>query len=246
VGGIMIFYIASGLLGVSNMILWGVYGDLLVERFSIFKIFRSLVLGISWSILLFFVNSDLPLFIVALSVITLERITTEIYKALIRVEDQAKYKIPSDLNIKWNRTLRAFLGVSLIIILALSVYFGELPLNKIYITIIIGVFAALSGALKDAPYEGFNLITFFRSPAIAIVLGILLSILFPAITGKFLLLAIAGGERIVSEFYKKIFRGRIPGKFKQIEFNENWKEKRKWPLIIYWVDIIGIVLLIRT
>ena len=241
----MIYYVVSGLLGVSNMILWGVYGDLLVERFSFVKILRSLALGMAWSILLFFVHSTLPLFIVALIVICLERITTEIYKALIRVEDQDKYSIPSDLNLKWNQTLKRFLGLLLIATLAVTVYFIEIPLNNISITIIIGLFAALTGMSKDAPYEGFKLLTFFRSPVNSIALGILLSILFPAIGGKYLLLAIAGGERILSEFYKKIFKGRIPGKFKQIEHNEAWKEKRSWVLVMYAANIIGIVFLIQ-
>ena len=226
------------------MILWGLYGDLLVEKFSIAKIFRSLGLGVSWSLVLFFVNSDLPLFIVALSVITLERITTEIYKALIRVEDQEKYKIPSDLSIKMDGRLRQFSGLSLILVLVLAICFGELPLDKMYISIIIGLFAALTGAMKDAPYEGFSLLTFFRSPVIAVGLGILLSMLFPAISGKFLLLAIAGGERIISEFYKKIFRGRIPGKFKKIAVNQDWEVERKWLLIPYVTSISGIVLLV--
>jgi hypothetical protein len=241
----MIYYIASGLVGVSNMILWGVYGDLLVERFSFVKIVRTLVLGTAWSIFIFYRHSNLPLFIVALIVICMERITTEIYKALIRVEDQNKYNIPSDLNLKWNRSLKLLLGLLLIFALAVAVYFIEIPLNNISITLIIGLFAALSGMLKDAPYEGFKLLTFFRSPVNSIAVGILITILFPAIGGTFLLLSIAGGERILSEFYKKIFKGRIPGKFKHIELNEYWKVKRKWILVAYIANVIVLVFLIQ-
>lgn len=239
----MIYYIFSGLLGISNMILWGIYGDLLVEKFNFVKVLRSVVFGILWSILLFYTNPNLPLFIVALIVISLERITTEIYKALFRVENQDKYKIPSDLNIKLNRKLKLFIGFSLLILLALFVYFCDLSLNKVYLIFIIGILSAIGGALKDAPFEGFDLIKFFRTPLISIVIGILLLIRFPTISGKYFVLAIAGGERIASEFYKKILRGRIPGKFKQVEFNENWKNKRKQLLFLYVADIIGLIFL---
>ena len=92
------------------MILWGLYGDLLVEKFNVLKVFRSILIAILWSILLFIINPNLPLFVVALVVISLERITTEIYKALVRQEDQGKYKIPSDLNIKVNHNLNAVLS----------------------------------------------------------------------------------------------------------------------------------------
>lgn len=239
----MIYYIFSGLLGVINMILWGLYSDLLIERFSILKIFRSVLIGILWSILLFIINPNLPLFIIALVVISLERITTEIYKALIRLEDQNKYKIPSDLNIRVNRKLKLFFGLLLILILGILIYSIEIPINKIYLTLIIGVFIALSGMLKDAPFEGFDLIKFFRSPIVAVIVGIFLLFLFPDVSGKYFLLAIAGGERIISEFYKKIFRGRIPGKFKQKEFNKTWQDKRKSLLFLYVLDIIGLVFL---
>ena len=231
-------------MGVINMILWGLYGDLLVEKFSFLKILRSISIGILWSILLFIINPDLPLFIVALVVTSLERITTEIYKALIRVEDQNKYKIPSNLHIRLDYKLKLFFGLLLILILGAFVYLVEISINKIYLTLIIGIFIALGGMLKDAPFEGFDLVKFFRSPIVAIIIGILLLILFPTISGKYFLLAIAGGERIISEFYKKIFRGRIPGKFKQKEFNKIWQDKRRLLLFLYALDIIGLVVLV--
>lgn len=240
----MIYYFFSGLAGVINMILWGLYGDLMVEKFSIWKIFRSVLIGAVWSIFLFIVNPGLPLFIVALVVICLERITTEIYKALIRVEDQNKYKIPSDLNIKLDYKLKLFFGLLLILLIGVLIYFIEIPINKKYLTLIIGVFIAVTGMLKDAPYEGFDVVKFFRSPVVAIIIGLALILLFPAISGKFFLLATAGGERILSELYKKIFRGRIPGKFKEKEFNKTWREKRKLLLFLYALDIIGLVVLV--
>jgi hypothetical protein len=240
----MITYILSGLLGVTNMILWGLYGDLLVEKFNVVKVLRSIIIGILWSILLFFLNPHLPLLIVALVVISLERITTEIYKALLRVENQDKYQIPSDLGIKANHTLKFVIGVFLILIIGALVYHIEIPIDKIYLILIIGFFIALGGMLKDAPHEGFDKIKFFRSPLVTIIVGLSINFLFPDISGKFFLLSIAGGERIISEFYKKIFRGRIPGKFKQKEFNQIWMKQRKKLLALYFLDIIGLIILV--
>lgn len=239
----MILYIFSGLLGVINMIIWGLYGDLLVEKFSFTKILRSILIGLFWSILLFFTNPDLPLFIVALIVISLERVTTEIYKVLIRAEGQDKYKIPSDLKIELNQKLKLFLGSLLLVILGFAIYYIDLSVNKIYIIIFIGIFIAVGGMLKDAPFEGFSIIKFLRSPIIAVIIGILIAIYFPAIIGKYFLLAIAGGERIISEFYKKIYKGRIPGKFKEKELNSNWRKKRKLLLILYVANIIGLIII---
>ena len=240
----MIMYILAGLVGVINMILWGLYGDLLVEKFSILKVFRSIVLAVFWSIFIFIIDPQLPLFVIALTVISLERISTEIYKAFIRVENQDKYLIPSDLNIKINQELKFIIGLFLIFLLGTITYYIEININKIYLTLIIGFLIALGGMLKDAPHEGFDKIKFFRSPLVSIIIGLIINLLFPDLFGKFFLLSIAGGERIISEFYKKIFRGRVPGKFKQKEFSSKWIKERKKLLLLYVLDILGLIILI--
>lgn len=240
----MITYIFAGLLGVINMILWGLYGDLLVEKFSVLKVFRSLALAVFWSIFIFVISPHLPLFVVALSVISLERITTEIYKALIRVEKQDKYKIPSDLNIKTNQKLKFAIGVFLIVTLGVFIYYIEIPIDKIYLTLAIGFLIAIGGMLKDAPHEGFDKIKFFRSPLVAIVVALGINYLFLNISGKIFVLSVAGGERIISEFYKKIYKGRVPGKFKQKEFSKIWIRKRKKLLVLYFLDIAGLIALV--
>ena len=229
----MFLYIFAGLLGVVNMIIWGIYGDLLIEKFKLLKVLRSVFIGLAWSVFLFFINSQLPLFIIALVVIALERITTEIYKTLIRVEDQRKYKIPSDLNIMIGRRFKFLFGFVLIFMLGTLIYLIEISISKIYLTLIIGFIIALGGMLKDAPFEGFDTLKFFRSPLIAIIVGVGLLLTFPSLAGKYFLLAVAGAERIVSEFYKKILRGRVPGKFQKKELNTSWQYKRKWLLIPY-------------
>jgi hypothetical protein len=242
----MFAYILSSLLGGTNMIIWGLYGDLLVEKFSVLKVLRSILISISWSIFLYLINPNLPLFIIALATIGLERITTEIYKALIRVEDQSKYKIPTDWEIKVNRNLKLQYAIFLFLIIGIVLYSKDIYINKIYLILIVGFFNALGGMTKDAPHEGFSLLKFFRSPVVTVIVGVGIIYLFPDISGKFFILAIAGGERIISEFYKKIFRGRVPGKFKQKEYNKIWKKHREKLLILYALNIYGLVYLISV
>lgn len=237
----MIDYILAGVLGTINMILWGLYGDLLVEKFDFKKVLRSILFGVFWSLFLFYLNPDLSLFIICLSTISLERITTEIYKAFLRNENQDKYKIPSDFNFKYNYLIKFIIGIFLLYLVGFLLYFLNFNINNFFIILSIGLFIALGGMLKDAPYEGFDLIKFFRSPIVAIGVGLVLIYLFPSIESKYLLLATAGGERIVSEFYKKILKGRIPGKFKEKEFDSKWLSKRKFLLPFYVLNIISII-----
>ncbi len=239
----MLLYILSGAIGVTNMILWGIYGDLLAEEFKVLKVMRSLAIGILWSLYLFIIDSNLPLFIVALSVISLERITTEIYKALVRKESQTKYSIPSDLNLRYNRGIKIVLASLLYLTLAFAVYYLDIGKANIYLALTMGLFVALGGMLKDAPFEGFSPSKFLRSPTIGIIIGFLVLNYFPTLNGKFYLLSIAGAERIVSECYKKIICGRIPGKFKTKLFNAAWQRKRRWILIPYSATIIILFLL---
>ncbi len=195
-------YLGASVLGVSNMILWGLYGDLLVEKFKLKKVLRSLLFALIASVFLYVLDPNLPLFLVALASIALERLLTELYKALWRNESQEKYAIPSDLDFKISIHVRRFLFVVLIVLVAFLILNVSLPTSGLLLGIIAGFITAIGGALKDAPHEGFQLAKFFRSLVIAIAIGLLLASLFPHSEGMILLLAIFGGERIVSEFYK--------------------------------------------
>lgn len=238
----LILYIFSGLVGVSNMIIWGLYGDLNAEKFKLIKVFRSVLLGVFYGSFIYFLNNNLPLLVVAFSVISLERITTEIYKALIRNEDQSKYKIPSDLNFKFSRVLKVILGLTLIFSILLLLRFVDLKINNLLLTVIAGIIAALGGMAKDAPYEGFELLKFFRTPIVSVVMGLLLNFYYPGLESKFFLLALMGGERVVSECWKKVIKGKVPGKFKK-EINPEWRKKRKMLLVPYAISFGLFILL---
>jgi len=241
----MISYILAGLLGTTIMILWGVYGDLLVEKFEVRKVIRSLLFGLFWSILVYTNDPLMPLFIVSLVVIGLERASTEIYKAFIRNEDQSKYAIPTNLNLNLNKFTGYFVGASLLLLHILLVAVIDLPqgINNLVTPFFVGLAIALGGMFKDAPYEGFDKVKFFRSPIVATIVGIAISVFYPVVPGKYFIFAIGGGERIISEFYKKIIKGRVPGKFKSKTFDQAWQGKRWKILIPYFVAIAGLILL---
>ncbi|MCS7092680.1 MAG: hypothetical protein NZM26_05035, partial [Patescibacteria group bacterium] len=130
--------------------------------------------------------------------------------------------------------IRLYLGVNLK---------ANIKFLQIATILFAGFFTALGGMLKDAPYEGFYPRKFFRSPFFSFLVGFSLLWLFPHIKGTVLLLCVFGGERIVSECYKKIVRGRIPGKFKTAKRNEAWRRLRVALLPIYAFNVMLFFLL---
>jgi len=79
-----------------------------------------------------------------------------------------------------------------------------------------GLAVAAGGAVKDAPYEGFDLATFIRSPLIGAIEAPILDRVFKSPNGWLLALATIATERITTESYKLIRAKatlRPPGKF---------------------------------
>lgn len=114
------------------------------------------------------------------------------------------------------------------------------------IIITAGFIAAIGGMLKDAPYEGFYFFKFFRSPFVAMLIGVLIYFYNPLLETKYFLLSIFGGERVLSEFYKKIFRDRAPGKFKNDKHHHikyGWKARRIGILLLYFADVAGLLII---
>lgn len=75
-----------------------------------------------------------------------------------------------------------------------------------------GLSVAIGGAIKDAPYEGFNLLVFVRSPIIGAMVGWAIATHLHVVEPAPLFLASIGAERIVVESYK-LLRVQKPGKF---------------------------------
>ena len=83
--------------------------------------------------------------------------------------------------------------------------------DGLIVGVIAGFLVGLAGATKDAPFEGFKINTFWRSPVVGAVVGALLNNVLKT-DKKGLFLATIGGERAVVEAYK-IIRVQKPGKF---------------------------------
>jgi len=79
-----------------------------------------------------------------------------------------------------------------------------------------GLAVAIGGAIKDAPYEGFEVKKFIRSPIIGAIAGAILYSKFPDLHPAVGFTSVIGIERIVVEMYKLIRALRkeyVPMKF---------------------------------
>ncbi|HNT29387.1 MAG TPA: hypothetical protein PKL83_00365, partial [bacterium] len=178
------------------------------------------------------------------SVLALERITTEIYKAFLRQEAQEKYLIPSDLNLRIPLVLRRGIGLILLFCIWSMVLFWDPQIQPTVLVMVFGIVSALGGMAKDAPYEGIEPVKFFRTPVLTVVSALGIQALFSDLASKFFLLAIGGAERVLSESYKKYIRGRVPGKFKSPEIhNTDWQEKRKVVTPLYLMNLLAFIVL---
>jgi len=98
-----------------------------------------------------------------------------------------------------------------------------LATNEVLEDAIIGFLAGLSvaigGAIKDAPYEGFDWLTFLRSPVIGAIEAPIISHAFPDSNKVLIFLSTIATERLSIELYK-IYRAQqgtyIPAKFTEV------------------------------
>ncbi len=239
----MLSYILAGLVGTLNIVCWGVYGDLLGERFSILKVLRTLFIGVFWSIILFSWDQTIPLFLAALCVIGLERLTTFIYKNFLRKQGSKKYRLPSNIGFSWSRLLRRSLGLGLVGLLGLFLFKVNVPGNYIVVTLGVGFFLAILGYTKEFAIEKLNVAKFFRSPIASVLVGLFLVVFYPDLPGKIFLLAVVGGEAIITGFYRKVLKKGLPTKFIGQKEDPSWQKSRKYLLIIYGLDFLALYLL---
>jgi hypothetical protein len=233
----MIRAILAGLLGVTNMIIRWVYGDLAAEKFALHKVLRSLFLGAVWWVTLFLYDPSLAWWVISMVVIWFERLMTEIYKGFFRIENQSKYIIPSHLGM-WVSMRRPLLWVIIIALFIWLFLLLDWEVHRLLVSLLVWLSVAFGGAWKDAPYEGFDYIKFWRSPVVAIVCWYLFFLSFWSTWLNIMILWIAGCERVISECWKKIINGNIPWKFKKELISQEWINKRRWLLIPYIVTII--------
>ena len=83
-------------------------------------------------------------------------------------------------------------------------------MKPLFAGLLAGILCACGGAIKDAPYEGFKPLTFFRSPIVGLLCGVVVSHLHQEFAVSFLCAGYL--ERICVEGWK-IARVKKPGKF---------------------------------
>lgn len=251
-----------GLLAGTHAAIWGMYKDALHEGFGRARFARSMVVGAAAGVL---AQATLGFALPAPSALLLlfgvayatERAATELWKAFVRVEDQSKYFIPMAFCIRgvpvvngWVRlgagaACLAAIGGAMIALARLD--HDLAPPLAVVRTALAGLagggLVALGGAWKDAPKEGFESLKFLRSPAVTVVLALLLG----RFADSYFVVAAAaiGFERAVVETWKKFAEPlRPPGKFagKPVMHPRMFHLRRRFvPLFVaIWLTILGV------
>jgi hypothetical protein len=220
-----------GLLSGTHTAIWGMYKDAVHEGFAARRFARSVVLG-ALAALTIQASFQLPLPDAKALVLLFglayaaERGMVEVWKTFVRQEDQSKYFIPMQFSVRGvpleSRTARIAVGASyvaavaacLLVIARLNAGASTLPtaVRAALVGLVVGVIVAIGGSWKDAPKEGFDLLKFFRSPAVTV----LYALVFAQLTDSYIYIAAAsvGYERATVETYKKFFFPmKPPGKF---------------------------------
>jgi hypothetical protein len=253
-----------GLLAGLHSACWGLYKDSPYEKGNLTKFIRSLVMGIIIALLLDYLLIKTEINAINLGIffavcVVFERFITEIYKGFFRIEPQKKYKIPSLFHlgryIIRSILLKESVGAGLLILtISLFLFFAKIPFEVFgiphivlggFFGLLLGVFEAMGGAEKDAPFEGFEPLKVFRSPLVDLIWGIALS--FFTMNYGLLFLATGGAGRMAIEFYKTFIIKKVPGKFKaKTPPYPIWIKKRNivvLPYVLTWISFILLLIL---
>lgn len=240
---------------------YGIFKDSPYENFNVLKVLREiilcllifLVLNIYFNWLIF----GEKYYVLFSLILIISRIVTELYKQFVRVEDQKRYKIPSQVHvfkmIPENRLIRLILVLP-VIITSFLIYKLTLNIYSLYIDSVFkgfliglsgGVLTALGGGYKDGFFEGFDGLKFWRSPIVGALAGGFIA--SKTQNPLLILLASMGCERMIVEFYKGfLISGYVPGKFKlKKALYLVWLEKRKliyWPYLFTWLLFLMLII----
>lgn len=224
---------AVGCLSGAHTAIWGMYKDAPHEGFTATRFLRSVVIGAAAAIVVQ-LAFGLPIPDPAAMVILFglayatERGIVEVWKTFVREEDQSKYFIPMQFSIRGvpvaSRGVRIALGAAYVTAIGGCLWLisrmDQTPatpwsFRAALAGLAVGAIIAVGGGWKDAPKEGFDLLKFFRSPAMTVFFALILS----TMTDSHLQIAVAsiGYERAAAETYKTFFfpskpRGKFSGK----------------------------------
>jgi NADH:ubiquinone oxidoreductase subunit 6 (subunit J) len=253
--------IIVGAIAGTHISTWGMYKDSIHEGFTWPKYFRSIIIAAIIAVIIesvtgFRLDSAGDIVVFFGVVYAFERLTLELWKSFIRVEDQSKYFIPMQFGVKGkpihDKRIRYSVGTAVLLVLVFAIWgvaalqsaFPDLPPWLVLVTIgsLGGWLTAFGGAWKDAPVEGFETFKFFRSPGVTLFWAVLLAFF----TDNWLYIGIgaAGYSVVAIETYKTFFfpskpRGKFAGK--PIDFPEMLK-KRQYFVPVYvliWILIFG-------
>lgn len=197
---------------------------------------------------------QLSLFQVFFAIMGLERFLAELYKGFFRSEDQSKYAVPSRITFfgrpVTSEPLRLLSGLVLVSgvfsLLFLSIRIVDFAVFAA-VAFSTGMLVSLGGAYKDAPFEGFAALKFFRS---ATVLAVCSPVFFysnnpfsPVPLG-YLIFMNGGLERFLVEYYKTYVQRTMSGKFRpDLPRIARCIETREKYHYTAWIIIIGLMVL---
>ena len=247
-----------GAMSGAHTAIWGMYKDAIHEGFTPGRFSRSIVVGVAAAVAIqgtirFPLPGAAALVMLFGLAYAAERGIIEVWKTFIRDEDQSKYFIPMQFTMLGApiRSRAARLGagaayvVAVVFCLALVARLDDGSRLVWYKVALLGLapgmIVAVGGAWKDAPKEGFDLLKFFRSPAMTMVFALLLS----RLTNSYLLTTIAaiGFERATAETYKTFFFPSVPrGKFAGKPISNPEMLLRRRPFVPVYVAICTVVL----
>lgn len=246
-----------GALSGLHVAIWGMYKDSAHEGFSKRKFARSIIIGAACacciqSLLLLDLGRPGMLLLLFGLAYAAERGIVETWKTFFRDEDQSKYFIPMQFTLLGRPVasygLRMLAGAGYVIICgfgllgigALDTRVQATSLTAAAAGLVVGLVIAIGGGWKDAPKEGFQLLKFFRSPAMTVAYAILLS----NVTTHHMLIAAGaiGFERATAETWKKFFfPSTPPGKFSgKPVTHPHMLERRRWFIAPYAAIWIGV------
>ena len=234
--------LAAGLHGA----LYGAYKDSPHESFLLRRFVREIVIALAVALGLTSVPGahDQSMFVLYLSTFALTRTVTEFWKLFVRVEQQAGFRIPTQIHcvtgIIHNPALRLMLGfgflASIYGIYAIGLTIPDpwpRAVRGLLIGLSIGIAEAMAGAYKDGSIEGFCWKKFVKSPFFGSVGGVIAS--GHTTDPAFLLLAAIGSMRMFLELlFKMLVRDYVPGKFVSMTGPYiHWMARRQYFVVPY-------------
>ena len=261
-----LFAVGVGLLAGAHTATWGMYKDAPHEGFSLWKYARSIILGACLGLVISRLTGLDPrraadLVILFGTTYAVERVMAEIYKTFFRDQDQSKYSIPMQFAVfgkvvKSRRRpadgrcrvrrgsaghdrgrLRPGPGSDRAVPAS-----GRPARRRAW-----WLDLCVRGAWKDAPFEGFQVFKFFRSPLIASLYALAMA----QLNDHLLLIGLAatGFTVATTETYKTFFfpskpRGKFAGT--PVHFPDMLLRRQRYIALYVAIWLVVLVAMVRA